>query len=112
IDNLLRSGLVQDPREASRMALASFRAFVAMVIETNAARRRLTAENWPRHVKLIMNPEAEALLRRPGQGLIVASAHFGNWEVAGRAVSMLKPLWAIYRPFNNPYLDRAAHAGR
>ena len=59
-----------------------------------------------------MNAEAEALLRRPGQGLIVASAHFGNWEVAGRAVSMIKPLWAIYRPFNNPYLDRAAHAGR
>src|SRR5678815_4654506 len=55
IDNLLRSGLVQDSRGARRMALASFRAFVAMVIETNAARRRLTAENWPQHVKLIMN---------------------------------------------------------
>jgi KDO2-lipid IV(A) lauroyltransferase len=112
IENILRAGLCQDHREARRIALASFRNFVAMVIEANAARRRVTSENWRQHVKLMLSPEAETLLHQPGQGLLVASAHFGNWEVVARAVSMVKPLSAIYRPFNNPYLDRAAHAGR
>jgi KDO2-lipid IV(A) lauroyltransferase len=42
----------------------------------------------------------------------VASAHLGNWEVAAHAASMLKPVCAIYRPFTNPHLDRAALATR
>jgi KDO2-lipid IV(A) lauroyltransferase len=112
IDNILRAGICQERREARRIALASFRTFVAMVIEANSARRRLTPENWRQHIKLFLSPAAEALLHNPGQGLLVASAHFGNWEVVARAASMIKPLSAIYRPFNNPYLDRAAHAGR
>jgi Kdo2-lipid IVA lauroyltransferase/acyltransferase len=112
IDNLLRSGITDSPREARRIAFASFRTFVAMVAEANAARRRITDRNWREHVTMKISPEAEKILADPKQGVLVASAHFGNWEVVGRAASMLKPLTAIYRPFNNPYLDRAAHAGR
>jgi KDO2-lipid IV(A) lauroyltransferase len=54
----------------------------------------------------------EALLRRPGQGLIVASAHLGNWEVAARAISMIKPVLVAYRPFNNPHLNEVAREAR
>jgi KDO2-lipid IV(A) lauroyltransferase len=58
-------------------------------------------------VRLQLTPEAERLLRTPGRGLLVAGAHIGNWEVAARAVSMLKPVCAAYRPFNSACLDRA-----
>lgn len=112
IDNVLRSGLTDSPREARRIAFESFRNFVAMVAEANAARRLITESNWRKHVTLNLSAEVEKLLADPKQGVILASAHFGNWEVVGRAASMLKPLTAIYRPFNNPYLDRVAHAGR
>ena len=46
-----------------------------------------------------------------GKGLIVATAHIGNWEVAGHATSvMITPLSSVARPLDNPlveeYVDR------
>lgn len=112
IENLLQCGVAADAKEAWRMAEASFHAFVLMIIESLLVRQRITAENWREFVTLKLSPEAEKLLADPKQGLIVASAHLGNWEVAARAVSMLKPMMVVYRPFNNPELDRVVHAGR
>jgi len=112
IDNLLRAGLCADEAAARRMALASFRNFTLMVAESIVARRRIHAENWRQFVALKLSPEADRLLREPGRGLLVASAHVGNWEVAARAVSMIKPMCVVYRPFNNPWLERAAHKAR
>lgn len=112
IDNLLRAGVCANETAARQVALDSFRAFTFMVAESILARRRLSAENWSSHVKLLLSPEAEELLKRPGLGLVAASAHIGNWEVAARAVSMIKPMCVVFRPFNNPYLDRAARRRR
>lgn len=112
IDNLLQSGVCPDPAAARRLALASFRTFTVMIAETIIARRRINAGNWRQFVELKLTPEAERLVREPGRGLLVASAHLGNWEVAARAVSMIKPMCVVYRPFNNPYLNRAAHQAR
>jgi KDO2-lipid IV(A) lauroyltransferase len=83
-----------------------------MVAESVALRNRMTADNWRDFVTLRLSPEAERLLADPQRGLLVASAHLGNWEVAAKAVSMLKPMLVVYRPFNNPELDRVVHAGR
>lgn len=112
IDNLLRAGLCADVPAARRLAFASFRSFTLMIAEGLAARKRIDAQNWSRFVTMRFTPEAERLLREPGRGLIVASAHIGNWEVAARAVSMIKPMCMVYRPFNNPYLNRTVHASR
>ena len=105
-ENILKAGICATPKEARRMARAAFRSFTVMVAETVVARRRLTAENWQNHVRLVLKPEVEAVLREPGQGIIAASAHIGNWEVAARAVSRIKPLLAIMHPMRNPYLNR------
>ena len=112
INNLLQSRLCDTPEDASRLALESFRSFTLTVVETILLRRRLTAQNWRAFVTLKLSPDAEKLLHQPGRGLLVASAHIGNWEVAARAVSMIKPMCVVYRPFNNPYLNRASHAAR
>jgi len=112
IENLLNAGLCADEAAARRMALAAFRNFTLMVAESIVARRRIHAENWRQFVELKLSPEADRLLREPGRGLLVASAHVGNWEVAARAVSMIKPMCVVYRPFNNPWLERAAHKAR
>ena len=108
IDNILRAGVRSDARGARRLALASFRAFALMVAESIVLRGRLTDDRWSRHVQFDLSPEQEALLRTPGVGLLVASAHIGNWEVAARAASLIKPVCAVYRPFNSSWLDRAA----
>jgi KDO2-lipid IV(A) lauroyltransferase len=112
LENIRLAGVCADEAEARALALASFVAFATMVAESIVARRRLTRDNWPEHVRLHLSQEAEALLRRPGQGLIVASAHLGNWEVAARAISMVKPIVVAYRPFNNPHLNHVAHEAR
>jgi Kdo2-lipid IVA lauroyltransferase/acyltransferase len=112
IDNILRAGVCRGRAEARRMGLAAFRSFIVMVAESMIIRRRLTPENWTEFVTLRLTPEAEELLRRPGLGFLAASAHIGNWDVAARAVSMIKPICVVFRPFNNSYLDRAAQRNR
>jgi Kdo2-lipid IVA lauroyltransferase/acyltransferase len=112
VENILQAGLTRTAAGAQAMALAAFQALAVTVVESAIMRRRMTRDNWQEYVQLDTSPEVERALREPGQGLIVASAHLGNWEVAARAASMLKPLCAIYRPFTNPYLDRVVRAQR
>jgi KDO2-lipid IV(A) lauroyltransferase len=112
IDNLLAAGLCPDERAARRLARASFQSFIVTVLESLVARRRVTAENWRQFLTLRLPPEAEQWMQDPKQGVIVASAHLGNWEAAARAVSFLKPVCAIYRPLDNPWLEREVHARR
>lgn len=112
IDNLLKSGLCPDEAAARRLAFASFRSFTLMIAEGLVARRRIHAQNWSEFVTYRLTPEAQQLLSGSSQGLLLASAHLGNWEVAVRAASMRKPMFVVYRPFNNPYLNRVVHAAR
>ncbi|HEY6168329.1 MAG TPA: hypothetical protein VI454_09840 [Verrucomicrobiae bacterium] len=112
IDNLLQGRVCDSPEAARRMAFQAFRAFTLMIIETAAARRRMRADNWKDFVTLHVEPEAEKLLNQPETGVLVASAHIGNWEIAAHAASTFKPICVVYRPFNNPYLDRYLHQAR
>ena len=112
MENLLGAGISSTTADARAVARQAFRTLALMVAESTIVRRRMSRENWQEYVELRAPPAVEALLRQPGQGLIVASAHLGNWEVAALVASMLKPTCAIYRPFTNPYLDRAVRARR
>jgi KDO2-lipid IV(A) lauroyltransferase len=112
IENLLASGLAANPAEARRLARASFLSFALMVAESLVVKFRMNGANWRDFVTLKLSPEVERLLAEPKQGLLIASAHLGNWEVAAKAVAQLKPMLVVYRPFNNPELDRVFHAGR
>jgi KDO2-lipid IV(A) lauroyltransferase len=112
MENLRLAGICRDTASARRLAWESFRSFAFLVVESVVARRRLTAANWQEHVRWRTSDEVNALLRAPNVGVLVASAHVGNWEVAARAVSQVKPVCVVYRPFNNPYLNRVVHAGR
>lgn len=66
---------------------------------------RLTKENIAAQV------EAEGLENcwktlEKGQGLLLFSAHFGNWELEAAAAALLiKPAVVIYRPLDSPLLD-------
>ena len=80
------------PEYASLPSGHSTAAFATMVAESIVARRRLIRDNWQEHVSLHAPAEAQALLRRPGQGLIVASALVRRLEQAGT-----RPLTEITR---------------
>ncbi len=112
IDNLLATGMAADESNARRIGRKCFQSFVRMITETVMARSRITRENWADFVTFEASPEALAMLHDSRQGALVASGHLGNWEVAARAVSMIRPVSVIYRPLENPYLERELHGGR
>lgn len=112
IENLRAAGLAPDEATAHALALESFRTFCLMVVETLVVRQKLTPENWQQFVTLHWSEEIQGLLGRRDQGLIIASAHLGNWEVAARAASMIRPLVYVHRPLSNPHLQRLTYGTR
>lgn len=94
-------------REHRRILRASARNLGRMAAEVShfADLTAPTVENYVR----IANPERwrEALEREPGRGLIVLTAHFGNWELLAYVHGLLGfPVTLIHRPMRNPLVDR------
>jgi KDO2-lipid IV(A) lauroyltransferase len=106
IDNLLQCGVANDHRQATRIARDSYRHFAILVMEALKAETFIREDNWQEHVDAegISQDVLEAI-RDPNQGLIVATAHLGNWEVAAQVLSYLKPVVAVARRMNNPYTN-------
>jgi len=45
---------------------------------------------------------------KEGKGVLIFSAHFGNWEIGNAALAiMTQPFVFVYRVFDNPLLERA-----
>jgi len=104
--NILRSGIVDDPRSASRIARRSYHHFAKVVVESLRSGRYLEGEQWKEHVRLELHPEVQEVLDDPETGLILVSGHFGNWEIAAQLLSMFKPVAGITRPMSNPLTER------
>ncbi len=47
-----------------------------------------------------------------GKGVLLLSAHFNSPEIGGRMLCHLIPFWAMYRPSNNPVMDRVISRAR
>jgi len=66
---------------------------------------RLTKENIAAQVEAEGVENCEKALAK-GRGLLLFSAHFGNWELEAAAAALLiKPAVVIYRPLDSPLLD-------
>jgi Kdo2-lipid IVA lauroyltransferase/acyltransferase len=96
-------GRETSPSDRRRIALASFRHF-----------GRVTADilKWPNlkasRRRDLLHLEGEEHMRRAlreGRGVLVFSAHFGNWEIAAEAVAQLGPLNVVARPLDNPFIE-------
>jgi KDO2-lipid IV(A) lauroyltransferase len=105
IDNVRRAGLADTPRDARRIALESFRHFARVVVESLQFSRLFEDDSWRAHVTLNLDEGARTALEEPGTGLILASGHLGNWEIAAQVLSTLKPVVGITRDMNNPHTD-------
>jgi len=68
-------------------------------------------ERWVRHPELrffdISQEENDLLVKSHGQGLVLLSAHVGDWEMGHHYLSLRGiPVAAVAREITNPYLDR------
>jgi len=85
------------------------------VVETLRAPRLFAGPEGARRIRADLPPALDALLDDPRRGLILATGHLGNWEIAGRVLAARKPVVGIARPMSNPYVEalvqRRAPAG-
>lgn len=105
VDNIVRSGIATDSRAATRIARGSFQHFATLTVESIVAEHLIREDNWREHIDIAGVPELMELVKQPGQGVILTTAHFGNWEVVAQAFSYCKPVVAIARRMNNPYTN-------
>ncbi|MBQ7666831.1 MAG: lysophospholipid acyltransferase family protein, partial [Kiritimatiellae bacterium] len=80
--------------------------FAMLSVESLKGSAALAPESLAGHVEWEVPPETEALLKAPGQAVILASAHLGNWELSGHLISFWKPLVAVARTLDNPLAQR------
>ncbi len=104
IDNILRAGIEDDPAAAKRLARRSARHFAVVLVETLKARQLLDGKT--ERIELRIPASIQAVLDDPGAGLLVATGHFGNWEVGAQAFSRFKPVVASARKMSNRFVDR------
>lgn len=106
IDNIRQAGIASDDAAATRIASASARHFATVVVETLKARELLAGDRWREHVEFRIPAGVQAVLDDPEAGLLMATGHFGNWELGAQVLSRLKPMVAAARKVSNPYVDR------
>jgi KDO2-lipid IV(A) lauroyltransferase len=102
-----------DDAQLRRIARRSFEHFAQLyLVELVMTPRLITEWSWARYVKLgRLGPALRELLG--GQGVILLTGHFGNYELLGYTICRLGlPLTAIMRPLDNPLINRYLVASR
>lgn len=105
-ENIRRSGIATDETEVRRIAKASFQHFAGVIVDSIKSDQLLERDQWRDQVEMDIAPECMRVLETQEQGLILASGHLGNWEIAAQFLSTIKPVVGITRRMNNPYADR------
>lgn len=107
INNVLLAGITTDEKEATRIAKESFVSFSKLTVESLLATKLITNDTFYEHIDVSdVTEEQEKILKDPKQGVILCSAHLGNWEVSGHSISFWKRLIAVARTLDNPYAQR------
>lgn len=98
--------------EVRRVARDSFRHLALCAVEIVRLPRASKCRGLTEIVRLTGGEHVAAALAA-GKGVILATAHLGNWEVMGAVCHDFGTTFTtIYRPLDNPLLDRWVRATR
>lgn len=98
--------LADDPAAIDALVRGCYRHLCTLVVELVLAPRLLKPEKWRQFVTLSNTKQHVKTMFSPRPVLIV-TAHFGNWEIAGYAMGAAGfRTYAIARVLDNPYLER------
>ena len=116
IAHILHSGIRTTLPEARALAKANFRHMVKVFVEVVKFDQIVTPENFREHLRYASDsPELDKIMdpEHPVTA-ILASAHLGNWELAGNIYTMFsgQNLCSIMRPLANRKLGEYFYAHR
>jgi len=111
ISHVLHAGIVKTPAEANKIAKEAFISFAKLLVEII----KMDQSFKPEMITFSSSPESYA--RTFGDrktNVIVLTAHYGNWELAGSFWATLSgyPMVSIMRPFSNPLIGKYILRGR
>lgn len=90
-------------KEKKKIARAAFGHFGLMIFDTiKFAQLKETKRSSLLQIEGMENLH-QALAE--GKGILIFSAHLGNWEIASWPIASLVPLHVVVRPLDNPGLD-------
>ena len=94
-----------NPRQVERLVRASYRHIGIMVVEIVLLPRKLHIASWRRYYTMEGGLGMIAPLYGP-RATIFATAHFGNWELAGWMIGLFGfKTHSIARVLDNPFLE-------
>lgn len=108
VQHILHAGIVSGRGAAEKMARRSYDQFSRLLIEVLKARQRYE----PKSVAIVGDREGCRFFSRTeaeaAPQMIVISAHYGNWEIAGKAIAEKsgRPLTSMMRGFDNPHIGK------
>jgi Kdo2-lipid IVA lauroyltransferase/acyltransferase len=114
LENLKKAFPEKSEKEINKIAFATYKSFSTALIEIllmpSMSRKEIEAAvDVPDEFK-------QLILKRfnEGNGVILLSAHFGNWEYIAASVSaqINLPLYAIVKSQRNPYVNQWMNAAR
>jgi KDO2-lipid IV(A) lauroyltransferase len=107
VEENLRYALPElNDEQRRRLAWQMWEHLFILIVEVAHAPRKIHETNWREFVRF-KNHRAFGQLLLNGRPLVLTSAHFGNFEMAGYILAILGfPTYAVARPLDNPYLDR------
>jgi len=107
IDNILQAHITEDPQEADRIARQAFGHLSGHICEALKVGGIITSENWKEHITFDGPEETwKLLMETPDTPVMILTGHLGVWEVAVSVISFTRPMIAVARKMNNPFIER------
>ena len=109
VAHVLHSGIRTDRKEAQKIARESFRHLLKVFIEIVKFDQFITKDNIRDYIRVADDPVSQRLLHpETSHQIILATAHLGNWELAGGTNTVLSgiPMTSIMRPLGNPKIGQ------
>ena len=108
VENILRCGITNDPKEARRIARKSFCHFAGHMVEALVVPSVINRDNWREHFDFSeADPEIEPMLfGKLDTPILLVSGHHGCWEAATNIISLTRPMIAIARKMDSKILQK------
>ena len=105
--NLRRSFPELSDAHHQYIARKSLQEIPMLFVEVLFTTRLVRLDTWSKYVDLHDIRETLSLLLAREQGLIVITAHYGNFEILGYVLALIGfPTSSIARPLDNPYISQ------